>query len=251
MPIPPRSTRAALVVASLLCPAAAWPQAARPSPCGDAALVARGDTLSRIAQRCDVSEAALLAANPGVRDSGDLEVGTRLRLQRGTAQANSRLDQATDRLGAFASRTGEALEGIAGEIGSSVEDLLGKNPNLRDQLRQLGVPGLSAPATPPTLAIFPQGGPPGTSVTLSAIGLPANAAVVIGGGPRRTAYEVLERARTTGDGTLDAAVRVPGWAAGAGPFVFVVAAGERGIRVRSDPFAVTEGLAPPTPLNRP
>lgn len=251
MPTFSLNARAALVAASLFCPGAAWSQAARPSPCGDAVSVTRGDTLSRIAQRCDVSEAVLLAANPGVRDSGDLEVGTPLRLRRDPVLARSQLDQAADRLGAFASRAGEALQGVAGEVGSSVEELLNQNPNLQDRLRQLGIPGLDATATPTTLAIYPRQGPPGTSVNVSAIGLPANASVVIGGGPPRTAYEVLERARTTADGTLDVAVRVPGWAADAGSFVFVVAGGERRVRVRSDPFAVTSGAVPPVPLNRP
>ena len=240
---------AAVAAACALLAGAAWSQPARSSPCGDAVAVVRGDTLSRIAQRCDVGEGALLAANPRVRDSGDLEVGTRLSLRRAASDDRSRPDDAAARLGALASRTGEALGGIAGEVGSSVEDLLGQTPALREQLRRLGLPGVDARAKPPAIAIFPRQGPVGTSVTLSAVGLPPNATVAVGGGPRRAAYEVLDQVRTTGDGTLDATVQVPGWATDAGSFVFVVADAKRDLRVRSDAFTVTAGLAPT--LDRP
>lgn len=242
-------SHAAVAAACLLLAGAAWSQPVRSPSCGDAVAVVRGDTLSRIAQRCDVGEGALLAANPRVRDSGDLEVGARLSLQREPSDDRSQPNDAAGRLNALASRAGRALEGIAGDVGSSVDDLLGQSPALREQLRQLGLPGIDARAEPPTVAIFPRQGPPGTAVTLSAIALPANAAVVVGGGPPRTAYEVLERVRTTGEGTLDATVRVPAWAADAGSFVFVVASAGRDVRVRSDAFTVTAGLAPT--LNRP
>ena len=225
--------RAALVVSCVLPASAAWSQ---PTPCGDAATIIRGDTLSRITQRCNVSEAALLAANPRIAGSGDLQVGARL----GTRPAD-----AAGQLGSLASRTGDALGGIAGEVGSSVGGLLDRNPAVRDRLRQLGVPGVDGRTDRPALAVYPARGGPGTPVALSAINLPANVAVAVGAGPRGVAYEVLDRVRTAGDGSLDATVRVPAWAAGAGPLVFVVADGEGQVRVRSDPFAVTEASTPP------
>ncbi|MGX9983087.1 LysM peptidoglycan-binding domain-containing protein [Methylobacterium fujisawaense] len=46
------------------------------------------DTLSRIASRCDVSEGALLAANPSIDGSGDLQVGATLRLRTATAKVS-------------------------------------------------------------------------------------------------------------------------------------------------------------------
>lgn len=248
MHLPHCHLRAAVVAAWVLSAGAAWSQPARPSPCGDAVPILRGDTLSRIAQRCDVSEAALLSANPDIAGSGDLEVGTRLVVKQDAAALRSRLEGVTGRIGALASRAGEALEGAAGEVGSSVDGLLGQNQTLRDGLRQLGVPSVKALTASPTVAIFPRQGRPGTTVTLSAIGLPADTAVAVGAGPRQAAYEVLERIRTTADGTLDATVKVPEWAAGAGPLVFVVASGERPVRVRSDPFAVTGEADQPTRL---
>lgn len=237
---------AATVVCALAVAApAAQSQPSPPPPCGDAVSVVRGDTLSRIARRCDVTEATLLAANPRVSGSGDLQVGARLSV---------RPDDAAGRLSGLASRTGEALGGIAGEVGSSVGGLLDRNPAVRDRLRQLGLPSGDGHTDRPTLAAFPARGGPGTPVALSAINLPANASVAIGAGSRGEAYEVLDRARTAADGTLDATVRVPAWAAGAGsltgpltgPLVFVVADGEGQVQVRSDPFAVTGAPASPS-----
>ena len=72
---------AALLAICLLCPNSTWAQSA-PSPCGDAVVVARGDTLSRIAERCDVSEALLLRANPGLSGSDDLRAGQARRMDK-------------------------------------------------------------------------------------------------------------------------------------------------------------------------
>ena len=44
-------------------------------PCGSSVDVRNGDAVSIIAHRCDVSEAALLNANPAIEGSGDLQVG--------------------------------------------------------------------------------------------------------------------------------------------------------------------------------
>ncbi len=236
----------ALLAACLLFPGAASAQSAPPSPCGDAVVVARGDTLSRIAERCDVSEALLLRANPGITGSDELQAGQALRLRRDTPDLNTRSDQAVGSVGALASRAGSALNDLAGEVGASVDDLLTKNPDLHNRLRQLGSRfGMAgADAGKASTSISPASGPPGTVVTVSAIGLPADAPVVIGVGAPRSAYEVLDRARTSGDGTVLATVPVPAWADGTGRLVFVVASPERGLKVRSGPFEVTGPASP-------
>lgn len=206
---------------------------------GDTVLVRRGDTVSRIAERCGIGEARLLRANPRVEGSDDLAVGEALNLPPGDVSA---LDAAGRRLRSLASRAGDRLSGLAAEIGSPVEDLLDKNPDLRQRLRtlgdRLGVPGVDADAA--TVTLSPQVGPPGTSVTLSAIGLPPNAAVAIGAGAPGRAYEVLDRARTSVDGTLRATVRAPEGVDGAERLVFTVAGD--GWKARSPAFALAPGL---------
>ena len=107
--------------------------------CGAKAVVQRGDTLSRIAERCEISEGDLLRANPDVEGSADLRVGMELSLR-------SPERQLADRVESFARSAGDKLSGLAQEFGSSVDDLLEKNPDLRQRLRGLGdrlsVPGL-------------------------------------------------------------------------------------------------------------
>ena len=44
------------------------------------------DTVSRIASRCNVSEGALLAANPSIDGSSDLQIGATLRLRPATGR---------------------------------------------------------------------------------------------------------------------------------------------------------------------
>lgn len=244
---------AGLIAAGLLQPGPIRAQEAQASPCGETVVVERGDTLSRIAGRCGVGEGAILRANPRIQGSADLQVGATIQLRPGSAGVGLGLGQATDRLGAFASDLGGALGEIAGRVGSSVEDLLAKNPDLQGRLRQfgtrLGVTDAGARAA--GVSILPRSGPAGTAVALSAKGLPANTPVLLGGGAPGAAYEVLDSALTGGDGALEAAVRVPGWAGVAGPFVFVVAGAERGVLARSEPFLVTGPAPPPAGTTRP
>lgn len=231
-------TRHSIISTAMLVLAGAIPGWAQtlPSPCGDTITISRSDTLSGLAQRCDTTEAALLRANPRIEGSDDLQAGAQLTLPSGSSAGTT-----TDRLKSLARETGDALTGMAQELESSVEDLLNKNPDLQQRLRQLGdrlkIPGVDASKA--QLSLSPQSGPSGTSVTVSATGLPADAAVVVGGGAPHSAYEVLDRARTTADGTLQAAVRIPDWAGDHERFVLTVAAPDGSWKVRSAPFQVT------------
>jgi murein DD-endopeptidase MepM/ murein hydrolase activator NlpD len=205
------------------------------SPCGDATRVNRSDTLSSIAARCDTTEAAILRANPAVEGSDDLRVGRELKLTASTTQPT------TERLGSLAREARSALSGMAQDLTSSVDNLLDKNPDLRQRLGSIG-DRLSAPSVDVSKAevsLTPGSGTIGTSVTVSAKGLPPNTAVAIGGGAPRTADEVLQQATTTADGGLQATVRIPDWSAGQERFVVTVAAEEAEWKVRSAPFQIT------------
>jgi uncharacterized membrane protein YtjA (UPF0391 family)/LysM repeat protein len=235
---PISALRSAVIVstacaAALLCSFLAEDVAAQ-GQCGDTVVVQRGDTLSSIAERCGVPERRLLSANRTVEGSEDLRVGMSLSLR-------SPEERAGERLESFARRAGEELSGLAREFGSSVEDLLNKNPDLKQRLRSLGdrlnIPGVESEKAKVSLSV--ESGPTGSPVTLSAIGLPANASVVIGAGPPRAAYEVLDYARTTADGTLRVTVRVPDWADPSQAMMSVVAAANDAWTVRSPRFDVT------------
>ena len=209
---------------------------AQPSSlCGGATRVNRSDTISSIAARCDTTEAAILRANPAVEGSDDLRVGRELRLTGSTAQPT------TERLGSLAREAGSALSGMAQDLTSSVDNLLDKNPDLRQRLGGIGdrLSSTNVDVSKAEISVAPGSGTIGTMVTVSAKGLPPNTAVAIGGGAPRTAYEVLQQATTTADGTLQASVRIPDWSTGKERFVVTVAAEEAEWKVRSAPFQIT------------
>ncbi|WP_201865149.1 LysM peptidoglycan-binding domain-containing protein [Microvirga soli] len=210
---------------------------AQPSaPCGDATRVSRSDTLSSIAARCDTTEAAILRANPAVEGSDDLRVGRELKLTASTAQPT------TERLGSLAREAGSALSGMARDLTSSVDNLLDKNPDLRQRLGVIGdrISSTNVDVSKAEVALTPGNGTIGTTVTVSAKGLPSDTAVVIGGGAPRTAYEILQQGRTSADGTLQASVRIPDWSTGQERFVVTVSAEEAEWKVRSAPFQITD-----------
>jgi hypothetical protein len=116
-----------------------------------------------------------------------------------------------------------------------------KNPDLRQRLGGIGdrIKSTNVDVSKAEILLAPGTGTVGTTVTISAKGLPADTAVVIGGGAPRTAYEVLQQAKTSADGTLHATIRVPDWSTGQERFVVIVAVEEAEWKVRSAPFQIT------------
>ena len=201
--------------------------------CGDSVIVQRGDTVSRIAARCGVSESALLAANPAVKGSGDLQVGTALRTRPGTA--GSGLGTALSNLGNSAVN---AVTDLADKVGTSTQDLLDRHPELKSKLQDLGgsVGLTSRPSDAPSVVMTPERGARGSTVTVAATGLAPDEAVSIGAGPPGAAYEIVGRARTSGNGTVAADVVAPDAEAGVKAVVFVFVNGDGTILGRSGPF---------------
>lgn len=207
---------------------------AQEAACGnDTVLVRPDDTLSRIASRCDVSEGALLAANPSIDGSGDLQVGATLRLQAGNDQGR----RLANRLTHFGREANDAVGRIAGQLGSSAQDLLDRNPGLKGRLERLGQRiGLGDGGNAPSLTLVPDHGPAGSTVTLAATGLPKDEPLMIGVGAPNTAFQVLRSARTSDSGTLDVDVKVPE-RQGDTRLVFVLRDGDV-IKLTSKPFRI-------------
>jgi len=229
----PRHSLHVSLALALLGTSPVWAQPS--SPCGDTTRVSRLETLSTIAARCDTTEATILRANPAVEGSDDLRVGRELKLVASTTQPTS------ERLGSFAREAGSALSGMAQDLTSSVDSLLDKNPDLRQRLGGIGdsFNSTNVDVSKAEVSLAPGSGTVSTTVIVSAKGLPADTAVVIGGGAPRTAYEVLQQARTSANGTLQASVRIPDWSTGQERFVVTIAADEAEWKVRSAPFQIT------------
>lgn len=171
--------------------------------CGAEVQVEPGDTLSAIATRCEVTEGLLLRANPRIDGSADLRAGQTLSLT-----------GPVDRLKSLATTAGEGLSQAADNVGSrvrsSVEGFLGDNPQLQSNIRDLGTRlGLSEGQQLAEVTLDPVSPAAGGTVTISATGLPADQPVIIGGGSPGTAFAQLDEARTTPEGTLQAAVKLP------------------------------------------
>jgi LysM repeat protein len=191
------------------------------------------DTLSRIASRCDVSEGTLLAANPSINGSGDLQVGTTLRLQPATSQSQ----RLGDHLNHFAREANDALGRFAGAVGASAQDLLDKNPDLKGRLERLGQRiGLTNGSSTPSLTMTPDQGPAGSTVTLAATGLPKDQPVMIGVGALNSAFRVVQDARSSDTGTLDVNVQVP--ERDSGTRVVFTLRSKDGVKLTSKPFRV-------------
>ena len=228
--------RPLLIALAMSAPCLTGPARAAPSsPCSASVIVQRGDTISSIASRCDVSEATLLASNPSVQSSGDLMVGGALRTR--SADGGQRVGMA---LNSLANNAGNAVSALADRVGSSAQGLLDRNPDLKTRLQGLGDQvGLTDRDSDRSVAVAPRSGPPGSTVTVTATGLAKGQRMTIGAGAPGTAVEAIHDARTSDEGTLSANVRVPDAADPGKQLVFVVIGASNAIEGRSGRFDVT------------
>ena len=201
--------------------------------CGDTATVRRSDTISALAKRCGVSEGLILRANPRIAGSDDLVVGGQIRVRTPASEGS------IDRLGSAARNAGEALTGMARDLGSSVDDLLTKNPDLQTRLREmgerLGISGFERDKA--EITATRQAGAAGNAVEIVASGLPAQQPVRIGIGAPGAAYEVVGQATTGRDGRLTTRIELPEAPAGSEPLQIVLSGPDGDWSLRSRPIA--------------
>lgn len=178
------------------------------SPCGEAAVVVSGDSLSEISARCDVGEGRILALNPSVEGSDDLIVGETVRIE---GPRTEREPGTLDRLGEIAgSATRDLAESArrAGEaIGTEVDQFLDQNPGIGRRVRDL-TGGLS-PDAEAQLAVTAVPTGEGPRLSLAAAGLPAGEPVLVTGGRPGRAQERLAEGLTGPDGTFETSVPLP------------------------------------------
>lgn len=213
--------------------------------CGNHVEVQEGDSLSSIAKRCEVTEAKILDLNPKVEGSRDLRAGMRLTLappssSERAAKAREATESLLGRLKSYARDAGQSIEGAVETATRSVEDFVQRNPDLHQRVRKLGqrlnIPGMEKVEAQVSISV--RRGAPGTPVTLSAIGLPANQRVDIAGGAPDGDYDVLESARTSSEGTLQVTVQLPEGADPQRDYIFVIASPDLNVAVRSATFDV-------------
>lgn len=218
--------------------------------CGDEVQVREGETLSDLAGRCGVAEARILDLNPLVEGTKDLRTGMTLNLAAPSAgdvgvKAREAANTFLSRLKSYARETGQTIDRTAKTARQSVEEFIQRNPDLHQRMRKLGqrldIPGMENVEAQVSLSV--RKGPPGTPVTLSAIGLPSNKRVEIAGGAPKSDYRIIENARTSEDGTLQTTIQLPPWADPQRGFIFVIAIPDIDLAVRSATFEVLEQRA--------
>lgn len=154
-----RSTLFALAL--LLSAAPATLASAQNGACGASHTIARGDTLSKIAERCGVSLSALQAANPNAQPRR-LRVGAELMLPGAEAQGDA-MDPAGGAAEGYTIRAGDTLYAIARRNNLELAALMEANPGIRPRRLQIGqviqMPGaagmMTAEAAPERMGVAP------------------------------------------------------------------------------------------------
>lgn len=219
-------------------------------PCGGTVQVKEGETLSDLAERCEISEARILDLNPSIDGSKDLRAGMSLSIaappaEEAAAKAREAADSLLARLKSYAREAGDSIERAAATASRSLEEFIERNPDLHQRVRKLGqrlnIPGMEKVEAQVSLSV--RKGAAGTPVTLSAIGLPSGQHVEIAGGAPASEYQIIESARTSAEGTLQVTVQLPSWADPQDDFMFVIAIPDSNLAVRSAIFDVVEQQA--------
>ncbi len=95
------------------------------STCGNTVTVQRGDTVSKIADRCGVTVNGILRANPGITNPNLIVPGQVIILPGATLPNNTNTDY-------YYVQRGDTLKGIAIRFHTSVDELLRLNPQISD-----------------------------------------------------------------------------------------------------------------------
>jgi LysM repeat protein len=222
---------AALMLAGIAVPAQA--QAPEP-PCPERHVVQEGESLSDIAQRCDMALAQIIARNPQLGNPPQIAPGTELEL--GVVPETD----AAGRMEIYKVQVGDTLQSMARDLNVSLVELMAANPNVDPGALSIGeelaVPG-DRPAA--TVSVLPESAAPGEIVGLRVRQLRPNDWVTIGVGPRASEWRAMREAQATEEGELSTQVPVPDWASPGERLVFVVDT-DRGLSFKSAPFLVAK-----------
>lgn len=238
------------------------PTALAQTTCNDPWTVDSGDTLAQIADRCDTSVTALVAQNDQIDDPSLINIGWRIDIpEEENAPASPPRQPAPDQPeqdGDYTIKPGDTLYSIAQRFDTTVSALARENQIANVNRIEVGTildipdphsndePPVREPSQPErgTVTIRPDSGPPGTRVTITASGFPANTNVNVGAGVKNSEYEILdENLRTNSRGQLEATVNLPYYADEGRQWVFAVETDDYRMKALSEDFDVIRDQA--------
>lgn len=122
---------AGFVGAAFALAAAAAPADAEEEPaCGQSVTIEAGDTLQRIADRCETSVAALVEANPQISDPNLISAGSTLVIPASEDGEGDSTAAENAAEAAYQVKTGDTLYSIAEDLGTSVQAVIEANPGV-------------------------------------------------------------------------------------------------------------------------
>lgn len=181
--------------------------AAAQRPCGEIYTVVAGDTLTRIADRCDTTVQAIIEVNPDIDDPNAIRVGQQLTMPV-PAPPTGVPQEHQD----YVVQPGETLSRLAARFGTTVSAIVAANPDLTDPNRlrvgqRLRLPRPEVGA--PYVAISPLSGPAGTGVRVAASGFAPDTAVETAVAMWRSDYTEADPGTTDEFGRLDTEATIP------------------------------------------
>jgi LysM repeat protein len=195
-------------------------------------VVQRGDTLSIIARTYGTTVQELLKLNPGIKNASLIYVGQVIKLSGSPTIPVTGADYVVQR--------GDALNKIARNYGTTVQELLKLNPSIKNaSLIYVGqVIKLPANATP-RVTVSTRSAKVGTVIDVTVASMPANASIDFRLGKEGAAASVIVDGTTNASGAAAAKVTIPNTAKVGEKWVVKVLTTDRTSVVEYTSFVIT------------
>jgi LysM repeat protein len=178
--------------------------------CGDTYTVKSGDYLTKIAKTCEVTYDALLKANPEIKDPNKIFVGQVIRIKASASLPGVPVTGTQE----YVVVKGDTLFKIATRYGTTVENMLKLNPEIKDASKiyvgqKLRVPTSGTTTGSAQVSLSSTSLRPGDSVDVTVKGFPANAEIDFRLGVSGQKFSVVLDGKTNDKGEASGKLTIP------------------------------------------